>query len=104
MGSRNYQFQSEIYQSNLEIGGHYIPLSMGIPKEVYEGKETLRVILNGFNYEARVEKFSSDEKEEDFSFYGLGVQADFLKKIQKKTGDIVEVSIISSLRRVYRVV
>ena len=97
-----YHFNSEIYSSEICMEQAHVVFPPDTPKELLQGKEKLRVLLDGFSCEGSVGILAS-VTEESTASYILGIREEVRRKVRKDIGDRVAVSVVKETRKIYRV-
>ncbi|MFR3685008.1 MAG: hypothetical protein ACLTXM_08220, partial [Enterococcus sp.] len=81
----------------------HVLLVSDIPERFYEGKEQLRVIVNGFNYEGSFKKVSCMDDESSTYFYVLGLSKEIRKRIGKEVGQHAEIRVLFGEKKIYSI-
>ena len=89
---KSYQFESKIYCSEAGKGGAYVIFPYDLRKEFHQGRIKVHATFDGEDYQGSI--VNMGVKNEDGSiYYILGIKKEIRKKIKKKIGDTVLVTV-----------
>ncbi|NMA36889.1 MAG: DUF1905 domain-containing protein [Papillibacter sp.] len=91
MNTKIYEFEAEI-QSVPDIDGAYVIFPYNIKEEFKRGRVKVHATFNGEPYDGSIVNMGL--KNDDGSVcYIIGLRKDIRKKIGKKTGDVIKVTV-----------
>lgn len=89
---KKYQFESQIYASEVGKGGAYVIFPYDLRKEFGKGRVKVKVSFEGILYEGSI--VNMGVKYPDGSIcYIIGIKKDIRKELNKDIGDVVKIEV-----------